>query len=43
MHVVSEFKGTISGGASLNDLQGADEPVLELGGWVDASTEVSLD
>ena len=30
-----EFKGPIGGGGSLNDLEGADEPGLKVGGWVD--------
>ena len=35
LHVGREFKGTRGGRGSLNDLEGADEPWHELGGWVD--------
>ena len=34
LHVRREFKGTSGGGGSLDDLEGADEPGLERGGWV---------
>ena len=35
LHVGKEFMGTSGGVGSLDDLEGADEPGLEIKGWVD--------